>query len=395
MGKVDVADIRNVAFCGHGSSGKTTLVDKILVKTGAVNAHASVDDGTSICDFDHEEKHHKYTIESTLAHCAYQGKTLNLIDTPGYPDFIGQTIGALSAVDFAIIAVNAHSGIEVNTRRVFREAEKAGVGRMIVMTRMDTDNIDFPGLISSIQELWGPQCVLLNVPVGLGADFKGVISTLTPPSDTAGAVLDPNEIHEPLIESIIEVDEAMMERYFEGQPPSNDELSKLIVQAVRSGALVPIVCCSSKLDIGVDELLDAIVMCAPSPLDVPRTAEHDGQSVELIPAADQPLAARVFKTRVDPFVQKLSYIRIFSGALKKDQHIAASTSRKGLKIGQLLSVQADHNEPIEEAGPGQIVAVAKIEELKTDATLGECKLPPIPFPTPMVGLAVSPKTPRR
>ena len=181
MAKHSVADIRNIAFCGHGSAGKTTLVDRLLVATGTFNRPASVDEGTSICDFDEEEKHHKYTIESTLVHFEHGGKHFQAIDTPGYPDFIGQTIAALRAVDTAAVVINAQSGIEVNTRRVFAEAKKAGLGRMIVLNKMDGDNIDFPALLESIQELFGKACMLLNVPLGQGADFRGVASTLSAP----------------------------------------------------------------------------------------------------------------------------------------------------------------------------------------------------------------------
>ena len=222
------------------------LVDRILVKTGAVKGEPSVDNGTSICDFDEEEKEHKYTIQSTVTHCQHDGKHLNLIDTPGYPDFLGETIGALYGVDTAAIVVNAHTGIEVNTRRVFQEAGKAGLGRVVVVSKMDSDNIDFPALIADLRELWGSSCVLLNVPVGHGADFKGVVSTLDPPDDTSGALVDPGEIHDALIESIIEADEEMMERYLEGTQPTKEELSDLITKAVASGTLVPIVCCSAK-----------------------------------------------------------------------------------------------------------------------------------------------------
>ncbi len=392
MAKVKVEDIRNVAICGHGSSGKTTLVDKMLVKTGAVNAQPSVDDGTSICDFDPEEKHHKYSIESSVVHFSHAGKHFHLIDTPGYPDFIGQTIGAMQGVDTALIAVDAHSGIEVNTRRVFNEAGKAGLGRMILITKMDGENIDFPALIDSIRELWGTPCVLLNVPLGQGADFRGVVSTLRVPDDTSGALLDPREIHEPLIESIIEVDEAMMERYFEGQQPTDQELSKLIVRAVAEGSLIPILCCSSKLEHGVQELLDALAMCGLSPADLPRQAFRDDEAVTLEPQAEGPLVAHVFKTRIDPFVQKLSFLRIHSGTLKRDQTVPASTARKGMKIGSLLRVQAHDTSAVDEAFPGDIVAVAKMEELHTGATIGEMRLPEVRFPTPMVGLAVSPKS---
>jgi elongation factor G len=392
MAKVKVEDIRNVAICGHGSSGKTTMVDKMLVKTGAVNAHPSVDDGTSICDFDPEEKNHKYSIEASVVNFPHAGKHFNVIDTPGYPDFIGQTIGALQGVDTALVVVDAHSGIEVNTRRVFNEAGKAGVARMIVISKMDGENINFAGLIDAIRQLWGNQCVLLNVPLGQGADFKGVVSTLRVPDDTSGALVDPNEIHDPLIESIIEVDEAVMERYLEGQQPTDDELSRLIVRAVAEGSLIPILCCSAKSDLGLTELLDAVAMCGLSPADASRKAFRNGEEILLKPDPDGPLVAHVFKTRIDPFVQKLSFLRIHSGTLRKDQTVPATTARKGIKIGSLLRVQANETSAIDEAGPGDIVALAKMEELHTCTVLGDHTLGEVQFPTPMVGLAVTPKS---
>jgi hypothetical protein len=209
-----------------------------------------------------------------------------------------------------VIVINAHSGIEVNTRRVFDEAGKAGLGRMIVINKMDGDNIDFPGLLETIRELWGNQCVLLNVPVGQGADFRGVVSTLRVPDDTSGALVDPQEIHDPLIESIIEVDEAVMERYLEGQPPTDDELSRLIVRAV-AGQSDP-----DRLLLGQDRRrLDGTDGRRRHVRSVARRharkATQDGQEIAIEPKADGPLVAQVFKTRIDPFVQKLSFIRIF------------------------------------------------------------------------------------
>src|SRR3954452_18476438 len=176
----NVDEFRNLAICGHGSAGKTTLVDQLLVKTGAVSGQPSVDDGTSVCDFDEEEKHHKHSLEAALVHFDYGGKHFNAIDTPGYPDFIGQVIGSLRAVETALICINAHTGIGVNTRRVFQEAGDAGLGRIIVITKMDSDNIDFPKLIGNIQELWGKSCIPINIPIGVGHDFKGVVDTLHP-----------------------------------------------------------------------------------------------------------------------------------------------------------------------------------------------------------------------
>lgn len=393
MAKYKVEDIRNVAFCGHGSAGKTTLVDRLLNTTGAVKHQGSVDEGTSICDFDEEEKQHKYTIEASLVHFDHAGKHFQAIDTPGYPDFIGQTIGAMRGVDTALIVINAQAGIEVNTRRAFAEAEKAGLGRVIVINKMDSENIGFSALIEAIREIFGKACVLLNVPLGQGADFRGVASTLKVPGDTSGALIDPAEISESLLESIIEVDEEVMERYFEGTQPTEEELSRLIVQAVAEGSLIPMVCVSGKTGRGVSELLDALAMCALPPGVVKRVATGaDGQEMQLAADPDGPLVAQVFKTRIDPFVQKLSFIRVYSGTLKKDASVPMAGSRRGLKLSQLFEVQADQTQPVEQAGPGAIVAVVKMEELRTDSTLGEATMPPIEFPTPMVGLAVSPKS---
>jgi elongation factor G len=393
MAKYSVESIRNVAFCGHGSAGKTTLIDRLLTDTMMPNRQASVDDGTSICDFDEEEKQHQYTVEAKVTYVDHGDKHFHLIDTPGYADFIGQAIGAMRGVDTAAIVVNAQSGIEVNTRRVFAEADKAGLGKIIVINKMDSDNIDFPALIESIKELWGNGCVPLNVPLGQGADFRGVASTLQVPDDAAGALLDPAEISEPLMESIIEVDEEVMERYFEGTQPTQEELSRLIVSAVAEGTLVPIVCTSAKTGAGLPELLDVLSMCAlPPDLRQWQAKDAEGNAVDVKADADGPLVAQVFKTRIDPFVQRLSFIRIFSGKLATGETVPMVGARKGVKMGQLLHVQADQTDPIDDAGPGSIVAVAKMEELETGSTLGEVQMPPIVFPVPMVGLAVTPKS---
>jgi len=388
----NVADIRNIAICGHGSAGKTTLVDQILVQSGAVNAKPSVDAGTSICDFDEEEKHHKHSIEATVTHFDHAGKHINLIDTPGYPDLVGQMIGSLRAVETAMIAIDAHAGIKVNTRRAWSEAGKAGCGRILVLTKLDADNIDFAELVDSIKEVFGTSCALLNVPLGLGDSLRGVASTLDVPKDAEGAVIDPQAISESLVESIIEVDEAVMERYFEGEMPSPEELQGLLVRAIAAGTLTPIVCVSTKNGVGVTELMEVLASAALPPDAVARTASKDGDAITLKPDPSAPLAAQVFKTRIDPFVQRLSFVRIFAGTLKKDSTVESSGARKGVKLGPLLDVQANETSSVDEAGPGEIIAVAKCEDIHTGASLGDVELPPIAFPTPMVGLAVAPKS---
>ena len=390
MAKVE--DIRNIVICGHGNAGKTTLVDQMLVRSGAVSGHPSVDAGTSICDFDEEEKHHKHSVESSVTHFDHAGKRINLIDTPGYPDLVGQMVGSMRAVETALIAVDAHAGIKVNTRRAWNEAEKAGVGRILVLTKLDNENIDFPGLVSSIQEVFGTSCALLNVPLGLGATLRGVASTLQVPDDTEGAEIDPAEINESLVESIIEADEAVLERYFEGEMPSTEELSKLMVSAINEGTLTPILCVSASKEVGVTELMDVLASAALPPTAVERTAKKDEEEITLEPDPSAPLAAQVFKTRIDPFVQRLSFVRVYSGTLSKDTTVPSPGARRGIKIGPLLEVQASETSPVDQAGPGDIVAIAKCEELHTGTSLGEVTLPPIKFPTPMVGLAVAPKS---
>ena len=387
-----VEDLRNIAVCGHGSAGKTTLVDRILVKTGAVTGNPSVDDGNSICDFDEEEKHHKHSIEAAITHCEHGGKHFNLIDTPGYPDLIGQTIGALRGVDNALITIDAHAGIKVNTRRVWKEAGERGLGRILCITKIDDHNVDFPGLMDAIAEVFGPQCVLFNVPIGIGEDLKGVASTLDPPADAEGAVIDLASLNEKAIETIIEVDDEVMEKYFEGEVPSPKQLQELAVRGLAAGTLTPVVCVSAKNDVGLQELLDVLATVALPPNAIERTGKKDGDTVTLKPDPSAPLAAQVFRTRIDPFVQKLSFIRVISGTLKKDDVVATPEERKGMKVAQLLRVQGEKTEPIDSAGPGDIVAIAKAESLHTSTSLGDVELPAIKFPMAMVGLAVSPKS---
>lgn len=392
MSKYKVEDIRNIALCGHGGCGKTTLADKLLVKTGAVSGEPSVDAGTSIGDFDAEEKAHKRTIEASATHFEHAGKRFNVVDTPGYADFIGQTIGALRGVDTAVIVINAHSGIEVNTRRVFKEAEKAGIGRIIVINKMDEHNVDFPALTERIRDTFGSQCVLFNVPIGHGGDFKGVASTLDSKTNVSGALVNPTEIHTTLIESIIEVDEELMMKYFDGEEPTHEQLDALIVRAVAAGTLIPIVCCSAKTGVGLSDLLDALVECALPPTAVARKATREGTEYEVKADPSGPLVAQVFKTRIDPFVQKLSFIRVFSGTMKKDETVPTTTARKGMKLGPLLEVQGGETKPVDAASAGDIVAIAKMEELHTGTSLGVAEMSKIPFPTPMVGVAVTPKS---
>jgi elongation factor G len=395
MADVTTADIRNVALVGHGATGKTTLADLLLFKAGVATRAGSVDDGSSLLDTDDEEKDRNSSISSTLIQFDHDGKRIQLIDTPGFPDFSGQMIGALAAVETAVVVISAGAGIEVNTRRAFQAAGDAGLGRMILVNKCDMDNVDFSGLVDEIQEAFGRACVPLNVPVGTGGDFSGVISTLDVPSDVPdGVELDPSEVNQSLMDSIVEADEELMERYLEGEALSQEELSSGVSTAIASGTLIPIFCSSSKTDVGVDEFLSGLVSCSLAPGDVERTASAGGEDVAIDVGGDS-LLAQVFKTRIDPFVSKMSFIRVFSGTLKKDSSVTVPRIDKAVKIGQLLSVSGAEQEAVEEAVAGQIVVLVKMEDLKVSDTLAAAsgtELAAIEFPRPMVGLAVKPKS---
>lgn len=388
---VRISQRRNIALCGHGSSGKTSLIDSLLLKTGAITGAHSVDDGTSVCDFDPEEKLHKHTIEAKVLHCEHDSTYFTFLDTPGYSDCIGQTLGALFAADSAAICIHAHAGVEVNTRRVFKEVTDLHLPCAMVITRLDGDAIDFTNLISQIRETFGNSCVLMNIPCGLSADLKGVADVLEVAS-TSGAVMDVGAAHDQLIEAIVEADEGLMEKYLSGEDLPQAELLSALPKAVLSRSLIPIFCVCAKTQIGLNELLTGLARCMPSPDWVERHGQStDGTDVIVHADADGPLVAQVFKTRIDPFVQKISYIRVYSGRLTKDQNVHVDGQKKTIKLPQLLDVQAGQTQSIDHGEAGQIVAVTKMEDLHTGSVLGDVALPNIPFPQPMVGLALRSK----
>ena len=398
MAKHAVADIRNVAFVGHGAVGKTTLADLMLFKSGTVTRAGSVDDGSSVLDSDEEAKHHKHSITSTLVHLTHAGKRINVLDTPGYPDFIGQAIGALSAVETAIVTLSAGAGIEVNTRRTFNLAGAAGLGRIVVMNKCDLENITFDRLLDSLRETFGNACVPVNLPIGLGPKFSGVVSTLEVPSPVPdGVAADPADWNQTVMDAIVEADESLMERYLEGEKLTPEEIAGGLSKAVAAGTLIPIVFVSAKTGVGIPELMDALARFALSPLELPRKAKNAaGQEVTIAPAPDGPLVAQVFKTRIDPLVAKMSFIRVFSGTLKKDMAIHASRAAKTIKVPQLLEMQGHQHTQLEEAAAGDIAVVVKVEDLAVGDTITKDAntfvVPPLKFPTPMIGLAVEPKS---
>ncbi|MBI3469415.1 MAG: elongation factor G, partial [Planctomycetes bacterium] len=400
MAKYSMRDIRNVVLVGHGGAGKTSLVDTLLFKAKASDRLGSVDDGTSISDFDDEEKHRKFSIDPSILHYDWKAKRVQIIDTPGYPDFIGVCLSCMSAVETAVLVLNASAGIQVNSRRVFHAAGERGLGRMIVINKMDAENIDFPALIDSIRETFGKQCVLMNVPVGQGEKITAVVNVLNPPASApAGALMDPQDLRSNLLETAVESDEELMMRYLEGEELSPDEITAAVTKAIAGGTLVPIVCTSSKKGVGIEELLDTIASFALAPGQVKRLlVKKEGDATAetpLIVKEDGEPIAHVFRSFTDPFVGKLSYLRVHSGKLVGDTTVLNVRTGKPSKFGHLFRVQGKQQEQVSEAIAGDIVAVTKVEDLAWGDTVGSgsggAVFPPTKIPTPMVSQAVQPK----
>ncbi len=398
MSKHKVDEIRNVAFVGHGHSGKTTLADLLLFKAGVGTRAGSVDDGTSLLDTDEEEKEKKQSIFSHVCRYEHADHRVNLIDCPGYPDFIGQVCGALRAVETAVVVLNANAGLEVNARRCFQLASDEHLARMIVVNRVDGDNVDIPNLVATIREHWGSSCVPINVPNGTGSKFTAVHSALQIKGEVpAGLPLNPQDYHQALMDAIVEADEALMERFLGGEDVSEEEIIHLIGKAIGHGSLIPILFTSAKSGVGVQELGDALADYAPTPLDEDHHATGEGgKDIVVNPSPDEPFVAQVFKVRIDPFVGKMAYLRVFSGHIAKDTMVQDHRNNKTMKLSNLLEVQGSKTEPVDYATSGDIIAVAKVEDLSVGDTVSaqgvHIDFPSIHFPRPMVGLAVTPKT---
>jgi len=395
MSRFAVEKIRNLALVGHGAVGKTTLADMMLFKAGANSRAGSVDDHSSLLDTEDDEKERKHSIVSSACYFEHNGARINLIDCPGYPDFVGQAIGAMRGVETAVVVLSATAGLEVNARKMFQQATELGLARMIVINKCDAENIAFPQLIDAIRETFGTACALMNVPNKLGHDFSGVVSTI---DETASGetVIDRKAAGQQVLDAAVEADEFLMERYLEGGQLTPDELSHAVTKAIEGGTLVPIFCTCAKKGIGVPELMDAIARFAPSPVAYSRTGKKGDEDVVVEPKADGPLVAQVFKTRIDPFVAKMNYLRVLSGTLKKDASVRNERSGKPFKVAQIMEMQGNQTHPVTDVGPGEIVAVIKVDDLHTGDTITHgadgVVMPLLKFPTPMIGLAVEPKS---
>ncbi len=387
-------DIRNIVILGHGGSGKTSLTEAMLHKTGTTNRLGNVDDKTSTCDYYDEEKEHQHSIQSAIVNIQHAGKLINIIDTPGYPDFIGPSIKSIPAVETAIIVISAAAGIETNTRKMAELAAKADIPRLIVINKMDAENVSLPELIKNIQATFGPQCRCANLP---GADKASIIDCIENASGDS-PLMDVAQAHTDLIESVIEADDDLMESYLGGEEIPVEKIASVFVEALKAGTLTPIVFTDARKGTGVQELLDIIVNYTPSPSQAKPTVLKDGDSsTELSPDPAGPLAGLVFRVGFDPRSNmKYSAIRIFSGTIKADTHLFCNNGKKSIRPGHILKSQGGENKEIDAGIAGDIITLAKVEELRTGDLIhdgkvsGKFEMPAAP--EPMFSLALEPAT---
>ncbi|MEE9150099.1 MAG: elongation factor G [Candidatus Tectomicrobia bacterium] len=389
-------EIRNVALVGHSGSGKTMLAEALLWKTGALNRLGKVGDGTTASDFDVDEKEAQKSYYSSVLHTTWKGRDLHILDTPGSADFIGQVYGALSVVELALITVNAAAGIEMGTRKACELARQQNLPCMFVVTRMDAEQADFEAVVLALQDVFGSSCTPLMLPVGSGLSLTGVVNLLHPvdvPEALQEAVEDSRST---LMESVISGDDELLERYLEGETIPAEELEQVFTQVLIDGSIVPILCCAAERDTGLTELLDVLTAFAPSPAYAKKQVIGEAGTEEHSLNLDGPLEAEVFKTMSDEFVGKVSFIRVYSGALKSGDSVVEAQSGKTVRLGKLFRPHGKEQQEVNETGPGAIVATAKVDELQIGDTLVGVKnqrpfVTPR-YPVPMVSRAVSPKS---
>ncbi len=396
MATAPAADIRNIALVGHSASGKTTLGEALLFKAGVTTRLGNVEDGSSVLDFDDESRERKHSVDASGFFLTHQGKLINGFDTPGMPDYCGQSLGAMAAADTAIVVVSAASGVGVNTRRMFNAAGDYGLARMIVVTRIDSETANLEELYSNLRESFGTACHAINLPADGGRKVVNVFERTEGPSD----LLDVAHAHTELIDAIVESDETLMTEYMESGTVAAEKLLPAIGVAVASGHLIPMLFVNSKAGVGIPELLDALITFAPSPEQSRRrmlvTGEGEaakGSAVE--PSANGEFLAQVVRVMADPKSNiRYAIARVLSGSIGGDGQVYVPGDRKGHRVGHIFKIRGAHHEEIPQAAAGDVVAFPKLE-VAVGATLaghaldGTVRMPR--FPTPMFALALEPK----
>jgi elongation factor G len=408
MKEYQTDQIRNVVLLGHGGTGKTSLSEAALFVSGAINRLGKVDDGNTVSDYDPDEHKRQISISLSLVPCEWQGCKINLIDTPGYADFLGEVTQGVRAADSALILLDAVSGIEVGTDLAWGYADGESLPRMILVNRMDRENANFASAVQQVQDRFGKKCVPLHVPIGSQDSFQGVVDLLEMKAflgekGDEGAVpesmaADVASFREQLIEAAAETNDDLLNKYLEGEELSAEELRKAFHDGVSTGAVVPILAASSTKNIAVPRALDTFVQYGPSPADAPsEVAKNDaGEEVELRADPSGPLAVLAFKTSADPYVGKLTYLRVVSGTLNADSQVWNANKKSQERVGQLFALRGKTQEPVAKLPAGDIGGVAKLAETSTGDTLcareRALMLPTVRFPSPSFALAIFPKT---
>ncbi len=397
MSKYNTEAIRAMALVGHGAAGKTSLAEALLFATGAIPAKGSVERGSTVCDFDAQEKEGGHSLNSAIVNFSHEGTHIHLIDTPGYPDFSGQAIAALAGVDTALIVINAQNGVELMTERMMRYAAERKLCRMIVINKIDADNLDLPGLVADIRERFGRQCMLLDLPAHGAADVVEVLEHDAGEADFESVAA----AHRALIDQIVEEDEDLLAQYLEdGADPSLVALHAPFEKALREGHLIPILFVSARTGAGIKELLHVLASLAPNPAEgnpPPFYRGEPGGATEAFhaePDAGKHVLAHVFKVVADPYLGKIGVFRVHQGTMKKDMQLYVGDGKRPFKVGHLYQLQGKDPLEVDELLPGDIGAVAKVEEIEFDCVLHDSHdddhihLVPLEFPKPMAGLAV-------
>jgi len=395
MGATATESIRALALVGHAGSGKTLLTEALLHASGAIATPGTIERGSTVSDFDSLEKQHQHSLYSSPVFFDRDGARVHLIDTPGLADFLGQAISSLQAADTVVVVVNAQTGIELSTARMMSWAHNRKLCRMIVVNKIDSPEADLPGLVAKLQEAFGKECLPINLPANGGGDVVDCFFNPSGESDFSSVA----EAHRAIVDQVVEVDEELMGVYLEKGEVAPAELHAPFEKALREGHLVPICFTSARTGAGVNELLDIIVKLLPNPREGnPRPfVKGEGAQVQEFHAELDPskhVIAHVFKVSVDPFVGKLGVFKVHQGTVKRDQQLFIGDGRKPFKVGQLYLLRGKEHLPVDACGPGDIGAVAKIEEITFDCVLhdshdeDQIHIEPLEFPSPIYGIAI-------
>ncbi len=409
MNEYTADKIRNIVLVGHSSSGKTSLAEALLFDTGAVTRLGKVDDSTSVSDYDPEEQRRKISVNTSLVPCEWNGCKVNVLDTPGYIDFVGEVKSALRVADLAIVVVDAVSGIEVGTELVWQYADEFKVPRLLFVNKLDRENADFDRVLAQLRERFGKGVAALQIPVGQEAAFQGIVSVVTrqaylgqgatasPVPDDLNARVDAERGK--LVEVAAEADDALIEKYLGGEELSDEEIRLGLKAGLRRGALIPVLCGAATPNVGTAYLLKFLTEYAPSPVEAqPAVADNPvTRQKETLTASDAgSLAAFVFKTMADPYVGKLTLFRVYSGALESNSTTSNARTGATERIGQLYTLRGKEQIAVSRVGAGDIGAVAKLQETQTGDTLCDkghpLVLPAVSYPNPVYSVALTPKT---